>query len=145
MHLPAKPWTTGARIDGSRPVQEWQHRKCAPDACQCEFCACGKFRARGVRDLAHSWLAGDEGWASKFDQKLQGWFISPDDIQICKHGDGEDWLLASLWQCRMFVSPSSCPGQGFADGVRVVVGCQQPHLPPAELSAWAGRFPVSWW
>jgi hypothetical protein len=37
--------------------------------------------------------AGDGGWASKFDQKLQGWFIHPDDIQVCRKEDGTEWLL----------------------------------------------------
>ena len=47
-------------------------------------------------------VAGDGGWASKFDQKLQGWFIHPDDIQVCRKEDGTEWLLvcqhnASTW------------------------------------------------
>ncbi len=28
-----------------------------------------------------------------FDRKLQGWALRPQDITICKAGDGADWLL----------------------------------------------------
>ncbi len=28
-----------------------------------------------------------------FDRKLQGWALRPQDITICKKGDGSDWLV----------------------------------------------------
>ncbi len=36
---------------------------------------------------------GDGTGIGAFDQRLQGWFISPDDIQICKRQDSSEWLL----------------------------------------------------
>ena len=30
-----------------------------------------------------------------FDQKLMGWAIQHEDIEICRHSDGEEWLLVS--------------------------------------------------
>lgn len=44
-------------------------------------------------------VAGNGGWASKFDQKLQGWFIHPDDIQVCRKEDGTEWLLVRWPTC----------------------------------------------
>lgn len=33
--------------------------------------------------------------AEHHDLTLQGWAISPSDIEICTHSDGSDWLLVS--------------------------------------------------
>lgn len=35
---------------------------------------------------------GGEGLGA-FDQRLQGWAIPHEDIEICRHADGTEWLL----------------------------------------------------
>ncbi len=42
---------------------------------------------------AHSSCSFMRAGLEAFDRKLQGWALRPQDITICKKGDGSDWLV----------------------------------------------------